>query len=260
MPLACRSADPDLVLVGTVERTLVEVVSAVHEEIVAIAVARGEPVAAGAVLARLDTTFAEADVAGVEAELAAAQTAVAVARHDDERLVELCLSGVASEQDCERARLSRDEAAARLRAAEARLAAAKKRLQDHTAVAPVAGVVDQLPFDRGERVAAGSVLAVLLADGSAWARVWIPERAIALVRPGMAAEVRIDGLGAPLRGRLLDVAREPEFTPHFALTERERTHLVYEARVEIESPAAGLRPGAPAEVRVPLSTPEGARP
>jgi HlyD family secretion protein len=47
---------------------------------------------------------------------------------------------------------------------------------------------------------------------------------------------------------VLDVAREPEFTPHYALTERERVHLVYEARVAIEDSPTTLRPGIPAEV------------
>jgi HlyD family secretion protein len=254
--LGCESSDPELILVGTVERTLVEVVSAAPEQVVAIEVKRGDRVDAGLVLARLDTTFAEADVANVEAEVAAARTAVLVARHDDARLAELCRRGVSSKQDCERAHLARDEADARLRAAEARLAAARKRLRDHTIVAPVDGIVDQLPFDRGERVAAGAVVAVLLEESPAWVRVWIPQRAIALVESGTAAEVEIDGIDEPLQGRVLDVAREPEFTPHYALTERERTHLVYEARVEIVAPAAAFRPGVPAEVRLRLAARE----
>jgi HlyD family secretion protein len=62
----------------------------------------------------------------------------------------------------------------------------------------------------------------------------------------------VAGLEAPLRGRVLDIAREPEFTPHYALTERDRVHLVYETRVEIEDAPAGLRPGAPADVRIAL--------
>jgi HlyD family secretion protein len=60
--------------------------------------------------------------------------------------------------------------------------------------------------------------------------------------------VRIDGLSEPLEGRILDIAHEPEFTPHFALTERDRVHLVYETRVEISHAPANLRPGLPAEV------------
>ena len=44
------------------------------------------------------------------------------------------------------------------------------------------------------------------------------------------------------------MSREPEFTPHFALTERDRVHLVYETRVGIDGAPADLRPGVPAEV------------
>ena len=48
----------------------------------------------------------------------------------------------------------------------------------------------------------------------------------------------------------MDVAREPEFTPHYALTEHDRVHLVYETRVRILDPPDGLRPGVPARVRL----------
>ena len=53
-----------------------------------------------------------------------------------------------------------------------------------------------------------------------------------------------------LRGSVLDVAREPAFTPHYALTERDRVHLVYEARVRLLDAPPGLRPGLPAEVEI----------
>jgi hypothetical protein len=49
---------------------------------------------------------------------------------------------------------------------------------------------------------------------------------------------------------VLDISREPEFTPHYALTERDRVHLVYETRVRIENAPPQLRPGVPAEVTV----------
>ena len=62
--------------------------------------------------------------------------------------------------------------------------------------------------------------------------------------------MRIDGFAELLHGRVLDVARESEFTPHFALTERDRVHLVYETRVELSDAPATLRPGMPAEVRI----------
>jgi HlyD family secretion protein len=157
---------------------------------------------------------------------------------------------VASEQDLDRAGLQRDEGAARLRDAEAQLDAARKRLADLSLASPVDGVLDQLPFDPGERVPAGAVLAIVLGDAEPWVRVWIPEESFVRVLPGTPAEVRIDGIEGPLRGSVLDVSRDPEFTPHYALTERDRVHLVYETRVRILDAPPQLRPGVPARVHI----------
>jgi HlyD family secretion protein len=248
----CRDPADELQLVGTVERTLVEVAPPVSEQIVEIAVARGQHVDAGAVLARLDPLLADAELAAARAAVAGAQTQTEVALQEHRRAVGLHGRAVASDEQLDRARLARDEARAALDAAMARMAAAQKRRNDTTIVAPVAGTVDQIPFDAGERVVAGSVVAVLLADGKPWVRVWVPERAIARVGPGTAAEITIDGFPSAMRGHVLDVAREASFTPHYALTERERVHLVYLTRVEIDDAPAELRPGAPAEVRIVL--------
>ena len=252
---ACSGDAGDLVLVGTVERTLVELVAPISETLIELRAGRGQRVRAGEVLARLDPTLTEADVAGAEARLAGALTAQATAAHDFERASGLRRAGVASEQDLERAQLSRDEAAARLREAQAVLAAARHRLDELVLRAPVDGIVDQTPFDPGERVPAGGVVSVLLESGVPWVRVWVPERRAAAVPLGLAAQDTIDGIAAPLAGRVIDVAREPAFTPHFALTERDRVHLVYEARVALPDAPPELRPGLPAEVRLVLGPP-----
>lgn len=244
----CGPADGRVRLVGTVERTLVEVVAPVSEVVTELPVERGARVAPEQVLARLDPTLANVEVARAEAALAGARTAAGVADIELERTLELRRGRVSSPRDVDQARLAHDEADARLREAMAVLAAAHKRKGDLVLTAPVAGTVDQLPFERGERVPAGAVLAVLLSDEAPWVRVFVPETAVAEVRAGTRARVRVDGVAAPLDGRVLDVAREPEFTPHYALTERDRVYLVYETRVRIEDAPAELRPGVPAEV------------
>jgi HlyD family secretion protein len=258
--LACGADDGDLFLVGTVERTLVEVATPISEAIDEIAVERGQRVAAGELLVRLNALLADADLASAEAELARARSAHTVADHDHRRAQELHRGHVVSQQQLERARLTLDEAAAAWRAAAARTAAAQKRRADLTLRAPVAGVVDQIPFDPGERVPVGAVVAVLLADGEPWVRVWIPERAVARIGPGTAATVHVDGIGGRLEGRVLDVAREAAYTPHYALTERERVHLVYESRVALPGAPPDLRPGVPAEVQIALPPPAGEPP
>jgi HlyD family secretion protein len=246
---ACGGGNGDLVVVGIVERTAAELAAPVSEVIVDVAVYRGERVEPGQVLVRLDPTLTEAEVARAEAALASARTSDRVSVSELKRIQRLRRQRVASEQDLERAELMRDEAAARLREAVAVLAASRKRVEDLTLRAPTAGVVDQLPYEVGERVPAGAVLAVVLEEADPWVRVWIPETHVAELAPGAPAEVRIDGVPGELAGRVLDIAREPSFTPHYALTERDRVHLVYETRVQIVDPPPVLRPGMPAEIR-----------
>lgn len=255
---ACEGPQDDLLLVGTLERTEVEVVSPVSERILTIDVAPGESVTSGTVLVRLDPTLPLAALARAEADLAGARTQASVSASDYRRAQKLKSERVISEQKLDQAKLEHEQAAAQLWAAEAAVVAARRGLADHTLVSPVDGVVDQLPYDEGERVPAGAVLAVLLREGPPWVRVWLPERAFARVGPGTEAEVRIDGVGHAFSGKVLDVAREPQFTPHYALTERERVYLVFETRVQLGEDAAGLRPGMPAEVR--LLPADGTRP
>jgi len=245
---ACGRPDDAIVLVGTVERTLVEVVAPISETLVEVGVDRGTRVHRAQVLARLDPTLAEADVAHAEAGLAAGRTALSVAELDLGRAAQLRRERITPPQDLERVQLAREESAARLREAEARLAAARHRLEELVLPSPVDGIVDQIPFDLGERVPAGGVVVVVLDGAAPWVRVWMPEDRVARVRPGMPTRIRVDGIGAEFAGRVLDVSHEPEFTPHFALTERDREHLVYETRVGIDDAPADLRPGVPAQV------------
>jgi HlyD family secretion protein len=248
----CRRDENDLVLVGTVERTLIELVAPVAETIESLAVERGARVKRDALVVQLDPTLPRADLARAEAAVAGARTTATVAADELGRSLTLHRQGVASTHDLDAARRASDEAAALLREAQAQLAGARHRLDELQLVAPAAGVVDQLPFDPGERVPAGAVVAVIVADGPPWVRVWLPARALPHVGLGTDVGVRVDGLDRPLAGRVVEIAREPAYTPHYALTERERVHLVYETRVEIADAPPSLRPGQPAEVLVAL--------
>lgn len=259
LPLAaCSDADAPLVLVGSVERTLVELAAPAAETIDAILVRRGQAVVAGETVARLDATVARADLARADATIAAARSGEAIAAHDLERVRNLGRKRITTPQDLERARLAWEEAAARLREAEATADVARKRLDDLELRSPAAGTVDQIPFESGERVPAGAVLVVLERAEPPWVRTWIPERATGRLRPGALARIAPDGGAPPVTGCLGHVTREPEFTPHYALTERERAHLVYEARIELAAEGHGLRSGTPVTVTFALDAGGGA--
>ncbi len=242
-------------LAGTVERKALELAAPVSAVIVDLPVEAGERVAEDEVVVQLDTEVAEAELRAYQAAREAAQAALVEAEGEHERVEGLRKARVSTAQDLDSAVRKRDEALALVAEKEARIAQAEKRLEELTLRAHLAGVVDQLAFEEGERVPAGGVAAVVLADEAPWVRVWLPARAVARTGPGATAEIEIEGLDRRLRGRVVDVAREPEFTPHYALTERESAHLVYETRVRIEDAPEGLRPGLPARVRLRLERP-----
>jgi HlyD family secretion protein len=255
---ACR---PDTVeVVGTVERRTLELAAPAPERIVAIPVRAGQRVAKGDVLVRLDAEVAELELKATSASLSEADAVLTAARREHERTAGLAQSRVLSSQELDRAQRALDQAIAVQAERAARVAQARRRLEDLTVRAGAAGLVDQLPFEAGERVPAGGVVAVVLADGQPWIRVWLPSRAVPRLRPGARAEVAIEGIEGALRGRLEDISRQPEFTPHFALTERERDNLVYESRVVLENAPEELRPGIPATVLLRLGAAAKARP
>ena len=142
-----------------------------------------------------------------------------------------------------------EQAAAALAGARAQVAELELSLARHTVRAPRAGIVDALPYELGERPPRGAPVAVLLAAGQPYARVFIPEPQRASVKAGSLANVRIDGSGRDWHGELRYVSSEAAFTPYYALNERDRSRLSFLAEVVLTEPeAANLPTGMPVEV------------
>ena len=114
--------------------------------------------------------------------------------------------------------------------------------------APVAGVVDTLPFEVGERPGPGDVVAVLLTGEQPYARVYIPEPLRAGLAVGSPLRVAVDGIGQPMTGTIRRIASEASFTPYFALTERDRGRLSYMAEVRMPGRPERLPEGLPVQV------------
>jgi len=143
------------------------------------------------------------------------------------------------------------QAAAALAAARAQVAGLELTLARHTVRAPRAGVIDALPYELGERPPPGAPVAVLLAAGQPYARVYIPESQRAGVAPGDAATVRIDGSDRDWRAEVRYVSSEAAFTPYYALNERDRGRLSFLAEIVLTEPeAASLPTGMPVETRL----------
>lgn len=175
-----------------------------------------------------------------QAALDAAQAGLKLRRAQLEEM----LSGTTLEELAQ-AEQAVKQAAARRDAAEIDL--------ERTAIrAPVDGIADSRLFELGERPNPGQPLLVVLAGTQPYARIYVPERLRINVRPGSAVQVRIDGRDAPVAGTVRWVASEAAFTPYFALTERDRGRLTYEAKVDLDVDGERLPDGVPVEAEFPV--------
>lgn len=143
------------------------------------------------------------------------------------------------------------QAKAQLDAAIATLASEKKKLADLTILSTRDGILDNLPWNLGERVTTGSPLAIVLAGKAPFARIYVPEPYRVRVKVGDELVVHIDGLEEPLTGQLRWIATEPAFTPYYALNQEERARLMYLAEVQLPDSQAHLPNGVPAQVELP---------
>jgi len=216
---------------------------------------------------------ARAALGGAESELQAAQNEFARVQTLVQRklLSESSLDQARARRDS--ARATRDAAAARYgllrqgtrtyqvaaaRAAEQRAKAALAEVETvtsrYTVTAPRDGIVEALPYKLGERPAAGRPVAILLADGRTYARVYVPEPLRAQFVAGTQVEAAVDGRAERLRGTVRYVSAEAAFTPYYSLTQKDRSRLAYLAEITLDD-AVALPAGLPVQVFVPVSQP-----
>lgn len=123
-------------------------------------------------------------------------------------------------------------------------------LARHEIIAPVDGIVDSRLFELGERPSPGQAMLILLPGEQPHARVYVPEEQRLSIRVGGTVKIYLDGMPEALNGRVRWVASEAMFTPYFALTERDRGHLTYAAKIDIETSGDRLPDGVPVSVEL----------
>ncbi len=232
----CGAGPGDGHMVGELAWDRVELSNEAAEPISDIPVREGQLVAAGELLVQLDPRRAEARLAGVLAR-------VNETRLELDRQQKLIRQRLTSPEQVDRANSAWEQAKADEQ--EARLALERLSIR-----APNAGRVDELPFEVGERPPVGSVLAVLLVGEAPYARLYVPEPLRGRIAVGDVVRVRVDGRENEYQGRVRRIASDPAFTPFFALSEHDRSQLVYLAEVTLRD-AADLPAGLPADGMLP---------
>jgi HlyD family secretion protein len=135
-------------------------------------------------------------------------------------------------------------------AAKAALAQAEWKLDQKSVKAPVAGLVQDTYFVRGEWVNANQPVVSLLPPENIKVRFFVEQSRLGAVRVGQKLAVACDGCAALIAAEVSFISPQAEFTPPVIYSRQERAKLVYliEAR-PAPADAATLHPGQPVEVR-----------
>lgn len=144
--------------------------------VIEMTAAKGDLVQAGQVLARLDSTRADAALTQAKEQRANAQREI-------DNATQLFDRGVAT-----RDRLS--EARADLATAEANLATAQEAIKNLVVEAPFAGRIEALPASMGEYVTSGTTLARVVDNDPLTIAIQVPQQALNRIKAGQTAEVR----------------------------------------------------------------------
>ena len=168
--------------VGTaLARESVDITSKVANTVTAIRFQEGQRVAAGTVLVELDRAQAAA-------ALAEAEAALAESRNQFNRGRDLSVT-----QALSRAQLDQLETA--VKTGEARVAAARSRLNDTVIRAPFAGRTGLRRVSLGGLVSPGAVVTTLDDSSVIKLEFTVPQSFLGSLEPGLAIEARADGFG-----------------------------------------------------------------
>jgi RND family efflux transporter MFP subunit len=165
----------------------------------------GDTVVEGEVLARIDSTEAQARVRQAARQVDAAQTQVDIARRTLDNNQALVRQGFISATALDTSTATLRSAEATQQAAMAALDIARKGLADTTLRSPLSGQVSARMAQNGERVGVDvRILDVVDLSAFELAAAIAPADAVA-VRVGQLASVQVEGLSEPLQAQVLRI-------------------------------------------------------
>ncbi len=158
-------------------------------QITQIFVKSGDHVAQGARLVQIDPRRQQAAVSSQEAERAAREAAVTLARQQAQRANELLAAGAISKQEQEQAATALQTAEANLRALDAQVQQQEVQLRYFTVTAPTAGVIGDVPVRVGNLVTPQTLLTTIDQNDALEIYVNVPVERASALRTGLPIEV-----------------------------------------------------------------------
>jgi RND family efflux transporter MFP subunit len=177
---------------------VVEITARFEGDLAAVLVREGQSVRRGQALARYRPRDVRDAWQSADAELAAAQAALAAAQNSHRRAERLLAAGAASPSELEAARAQLAAAEARLKAAQAQHNRATEDADRLDVPSPITGAVSAVHVHSGERTLVGDRMMTLVDTSTLELSATVPSEALAHVQRGTRIEFRLQAFPGEL--------------------------------------------------------------
>jgi HlyD family secretion protein len=227
----CNSTNT-LVLSGSIEAPQVEVNSEVAGKVIKLDKDEGSLVKAGDVIATLDDS---------------SQKLIVKQQEDLVKIKQAMLDEIPSDSSKEKIKAAKAD----LDQSKAALDLAKLILSKFQVKATINGTYTQRNINLGDIISIGTSIATLSDLSDLFVNVYIPQRNLQNV--SLNQEVNLKTVsGKNIKGKLLYIANEAEYTPKNIETTEAKENTVYKLKVKITDNIDILRPGMTVEAYIPI--------
>jgi len=115
--------------------------------------------------------------------------------------------------------------------------------------APIDGIVQEIVAREGEVVLPMNTILTLAKMNEVWARMYVEERYLGLIKIGQKAKIKVDSFpNREFSGKVIWISEEAEFIPKNVQTQSERATLVYAVKVNVDNKESIFKIGMPVEI------------
>ena len=207
----------------------------------------GEAVKKGQLLAEIEPRRYQLAVVSAQAALARAEAGSLEAQREFERATKLQQEGVGTSADVSSWSTKIATSAAQASEAKAALGVAALNQREARVTAPIAGTIETRTVETGQYVQPGSVLATLIQRDPLLLRFQVTESEAPSLKSGMVVEFGAKGTSQ----------RHSAKISHVAGAANDKSRMI-PVLAEVSGDSSALRPGAFAEVKVPIGSEQDA--
>lgn len=128
--------------------------------------------------------------------------------------------------------------------AEKNLELSKINIDKYTLTSPLDGIVETINYNKGEFVQTGSPIVTILDKNNMYVKIFVPEKVLPSIKIGQNVVLKSDFLkDKNIKGKIVYISPEAEFTPMNIVTKEDRTKLVFAVKVKILDNLDSVKPG-----------------